>query len=125
MEPDVFLCDGQGIAHPRRMGLASHLGLVIGKPTIGCAKTRLTGRHHEVGPDKGDYAFLTDKDEVIGAALRTRSGVKPLFVSQGYGISLGSAISLVLTCCPRYRIPEPIRAAHRLVNHLRETQEVG
>ncbi len=120
--PDVFLCDGQGIAHPRRMGLAAHLGVLLRKTTIGCAKTRLTGRHGEVGQAKGEYALLEDRGEVIGAALRTRSGVKPVFVSPGYAISLGMAVDLVLACCTKYRIPEPIRAAHNLVNHLREAQ---
>ena len=121
-EPDIFLCDGQGIAHPRRMGLAAHLGVLLRKPTIGCAKRRLTGHHGEVGQAKGDYALLEDKGEVIGAVLRTRSGVKPVFVSPGYAISLAMAVDLVLACCTKYRIPEPIRTAHKLVNRLRETQ---
>ncbi len=124
-EPDVFLCDGQGIAHPRRMGLASHLGVLLGKPTIGCAKSRLVGHYHEVGPMKGDYSLLTDKGETIGAALRTRSGTKPIFVSPGYGLSIRKAIDVALCCCMKYRIPEPIRAAHRLVNQLRRAQKDG
>ncbi|RLB25975.1 MAG: deoxyribonuclease V [Deltaproteobacteria bacterium] len=124
-EPDVFLCDGQGIAHPRRMGLASHLGVLLGKPTIGCAKSRLVGHYHEVGPMKGDYSLLTDKGETIGAALRTRSGTKPIFVSPGYGLSIRKAIEVALCCCMKYRIPEPIRAAHRLVNQLRRAQKDG
>jgi deoxyribonuclease V len=110
--PDLVIVDGQGIAHPRRIGLASHLGLCLGLPTIGCAKSRLTGEYEEPGNKAGSYAELTDSGEVIGAALRTRAGVKPVYVSIGHMIDLPSAIKRVLACCRGYRLPEPTRLAH-------------
>lgn len=112
-EPDVFVFDGSGYAHPRRIGIACHMGLWLGRPTVGCAKTRLTGRHEEVGPEKGAWAPLLDKGEVVGAALRTRAGTNPVFVSPGHLIDLASAINLVMRCSPRFRLPEPIRLAHK------------
>jgi deoxyribonuclease V len=111
--PDIIMVDGQGIAHPRRVGLASHLGLLLGVSTIGCAKSRLCGRHVEPGHEAGSYTDLVDRDEVIGAVLRTRSGVSPIFVSIGHRISLPSAIHWVLKCCRGYRLPEPTRLAHQ------------
>lgn len=111
--PDLFIVDGQGIAHPRRIGLASHLGLCLDVPTIGCAKSRLIGEHAAPGKEAGSYTELSDNGEVIGAALRTRSGVKPVFVSIGHRISLPSAIDWVMACCRGYRIPEPTRLAHQ------------
>ncbi|HVG48320.1 MAG TPA: deoxyribonuclease V [Rubellimicrobium sp.] len=111
-EPDVFVFDGNGLAHPRRVGLASHMGLWLGRPTVGCAKTRLTGRHEEVPPEKGGWAPLLDKGEVVGAALRTRAGTNPVFVSPGHLIDLPSALDLAMRCSPKYRLPEPIRLAH-------------
>ena len=120
-EPDLILCDGQGIAHPRGLGLASHLGLVINKPTIGCAKSRLIGEFKEPGNRKGDHSDLIFRDRVIGAVLRTRTGVKPLFISQGNMITLQESLKIVIDCCLKYRIPEPVREAHLLVNrHRRE-----
>jgi deoxyribonuclease V len=113
-EPDLIIVDGQGIAHPLRLGLASHLGLLLDRPVIGCAKSRLTGSHAEPGSERGDWAYLRDGDEIIGAVLRTRSGVRPLFVSTGYGIALHSAMYYVLRCAPRFRITEPVRMAHTL-----------
>jgi len=110
--PDVFVFDGSGYAHPRRIGLACHLGLWLDRPTVGCAKTRLTGRHEEVPPEKGGWSPLLDKGEVVGAALRTRAGTNPVFVSPGHLIDLASAIDLVMRCSPKYRLPEPIRLAH-------------
>ncbi len=110
--PDLIMVDGQGIAHPRRMGLASHLGLFLDTPTIGCAKSRLCGRHEVPGNEPGSYADLIDGDEVIGAALRTREGVKPVYVSIGHRISLPAAIHWLLACCRGYRLPEPTRLAH-------------
>ena len=124
-QPDVFMCDGQGIAHPRQMGLACHIGIIIKRPTIGCAKTRLVGEYSEPAPEKGQHAFLLHEGKVVGAVLRTRAGTKPVFVSPGYGLSLQNAIEVVLSCCTKYRIPEPIRAAHRLVNQLRKDQGGG
>jgi deoxyribonuclease V len=111
-EPDLVLVDGQGVAHPRRFGLASHVGIVLDKPAIGCAKSKLTGAYEEPGLHKGDVAFLYDGEEKIGAVLRTRSQARPLFVSVGHKISLNSACPFVLNCCTRYRLPEPIRYAH-------------
>ena len=112
-EPDIIMVDGQGIAHPRRMGLASHLGLFLAVPTIGCAKSRLCGSHEEPGNERGDYAELFDNDEVIGAVVRTRSRVKPVYVSIGHKIDLAASINLVLRCCRGYRLPEPTRLAHQ------------
>lgn len=112
--PDLILCDGQGIAHPRRLGIASHLGVVTGLPTIGVAKSRLTGEHGPLGPDRGSRAPLMDGGEVVGVVLRTRSRVRPVFVSIGHRVSLEAAVSMVLRCTPRFRLPEPIRQAHRL-----------
>ena len=114
--PDLVLCDGQGLAHPRRFGLACHLGVITGLPSIGVAKSRLTGRHAEPGPDKGDWSPLTDGDEIIGAVLRTRAGVKPVYVSIGHRVSLETAIDRVLRCTTRYRLPETTRRAHRLAS---------
>ncbi|MBA7503633.1 Endonuclease V [subsurface metagenome] len=110
--PDLVLVDGQGIAHPRRFGLASHLGLFFDVPTIGCAKSILCGAHKPVGEKVGSYAELVDNDQVIGSALRTRIGVKPIYVSIGHKISLSSAIKWVLNCCRGYRLCEPTRLAH-------------
>ncbi|EYD76809.1 Endonuclease V [Rubellimicrobium mesophilum DSM 19309] len=112
VEPDVFVFDGSGYAHPRRIGIACHMGLWLGRPTIGCSKTRLTGRHDEVPPEKGAWAPLLDKDEVVGAALRTRASTSPVFVSPGHLIDLASAIDIVMACSPKYRLPQPIRLAH-------------
>jgi deoxyribonuclease V len=114
--PDVILCDGQGRAHPRRFGIACHLGVLLDHPTLGVAKTRLIGSHAEPGPEKGDWAPLLDGGEVIGAVLRTRPGVKPLYISGGHRVSLETAIALTLACTRRYRLPETTRAAHRLAS---------
>mgnify|MGYP001035983736 CR=1 FL=1 len=110
--PDIILVDGQGIAHPRRMGLASHLGLFLDTPTIGCAKSILCGRHQPLGIEPGCYAELVDGDEVIGAAVRTKAGVKPIYVSIGHKVDLPTAIHWVMECCRGYRLPEPTRLAH-------------
>jgi deoxyribonuclease V len=110
--PDLILIDGQGIAHPRRMGLASHVGLFLDLPTIGCAKSILCGRHRPVGEEVGSHAELIDNGELIGAALRTKSGVKPIYVSVGHKIDLASALQWVIKCCRGYRLPEPTRLAH-------------
>ena len=112
--PDVFIFDGQGYAHPRRLGVASHMGLWLRRSTIGCGKTRLVGTHKEPGPDKGDAAILRDGDEIIGTVLRTRTGVAPVYASPGHLCDVASANALVLAATARYRLPEPIRAAHKL-----------
>lgn len=114
--PDVFIIDGQGIAHPRRLGLAAHLGLFFDRPTIGCAKSRLTGTFEELGAEKGSYSELKDKGEIIGAAVRTRTNIKPVFVSVGNKCTLRDAINIILRCATRYRLPEPTRLAHQLVS---------
>ena len=110
--PDLFIADGQGMAHPRRLGLACHLGLFLDVPTIGCAKSILCGRHDELGGERGDIAPLYDGGEVVGAAVRTRRGVKPVYVSIGHRVDLRTAVEWVLACCYRYRLPEPTRLAH-------------
>ncbi|MHB8104194.1 MAG: deoxyribonuclease V [Dehalococcoidales bacterium] len=110
--PDIVLVDGQGIAHPRRLGIASHLGLLLGIPTIGCAKSRLCGEHEIPGAAAGSYAELTDNGEVIGAVLPTHANLKPLYISIGHMIDLPSAIKWVAACCRGYRLPEPARLAH-------------
>lgn len=113
--PDCFLCDGQGIAHPRGLGLASHFGLVTGIPAIGCAKSPLFGRFGEPGPNRGDEAAIIDPaGRRIGSVLRSRDRTKPLYVSIGHLVSLKKAVSIVLACTNRFRIPEPLREAHRL-----------
>ena len=118
--PDVLICDGQGIAHPRRMGLASHIGLWLGVPTIGCAKSWLCGEYDEPGPERGDWSPLSNGGETVGAVLRTRTRVKPLFVSVGHRCDLKSAIAVVLAAAPQYRQPDTTRIAHHYVNELRQ-----
>ena len=115
--PDLILCDGQGIAHPRRFGLASHLGLLITVPTIGVAKSRLIGQHEELPQQKGNWQPLRHRGEVIGAVVRSRTGVKPLYVSPGHRISLPTAIDYVLRCTPKYRLPETTRWADKLASN--------
>jgi len=110
--PGLILVDGQGIAHPRRMGLASHIGLWLNLPTIGCAKSLLCGTHQVPGAEPGSYAEVIDNGEIIGAALRTKLGVKPIYVSIGHKIDLPTAIYWVMNCCRGYRLPEPTRLAH-------------
>ena len=117
--PDVVLYDGQGFAHPRRIGIASHLGLWLGIPTIGCAKSRLCGEHDEPGPNRGDRSSLSDGDETIGSVLRTRARVKPMYISSGHRCDLESAVSVVLANATRYRLPEATRLAHGEVNAIR------
>ncbi|MEW6638714.1 MAG: deoxyribonuclease V [Actinomycetota bacterium] len=124
-EVDALICDAHGLSHPRRMGLASHLGLFLDVPTVGCAKTRLTGTHDEPGPEKGSAADLVHRGEVVGKVVRTRDRVSPVYVSVGNGIDLGSAVELVLACCTRYRLPEPIRQAHNAANRLRRGEKPG
>jgi deoxyribonuclease V len=110
--PDLIMVDGQGIAHPRRLGIASHLGLLLDVPTIGCAKSRLIGIHETPGQEAGSCADLVDGGELIGAVLRTKTGVKPVYVSIGHKIDLETAIARVLECCRGYRLPHPTRLAH-------------
>lgn len=119
IHPDIILFDGQGIAHPRHFGLASHLGLILDRPSIGCAKSRLVGEYGDVENVIGVYSKLFYKNEVVGVVLRTKVNTKPIFVSPGHKTNLAFAIRIALKTCCGYRIPEPIRQAHLLVNKLR------
>jgi deoxyribonuclease V len=130
VRPDVVMVDGQGMAHPRRLGIASHLGLLIGVPTVGCAKTILVGKYEEPGEGAGSRTPLVHRDEVVGAALRTRDRVAPIFVSPGHLADVPSATALALRCVrgyaagrSKYRIPEPTRLAHLLANAMRRGEE--
>ena len=117
--PDLVIFDGQGYAHPRRMGLAGHMGILLGVPSIGCAKSRLIGEHAEPGPDVGDWSRLTDRGETIGRVVRTKVGVKPVYVSVGHLLGLAAATRLTLACLRGFRLPEPTRRAHHLVSVFR------
>jgi deoxyribonuclease V len=121
--PDVVIFDGQGIAHPRGMGLAAHMGVLLDIPSIGCAKSRLVGEHNPPGAAPGDRSDLIVKGLVVGAVLRTRKGVKPVFVSSGHRLGLETSIRVVLDTCAGYRIPEPVRQAHLKVNAMRAREE--
>ena len=114
--PDLILCDGQGRAHPRRLGLASHLGVLLDLPTIGVAKSLLIGKHEPVPLEKGSWKPLIDKDETIGVVLRSRTNVKPIYVSIGHKISLPTARKYVMGCLTRYRLPETTRRADKLAS---------
>jgi deoxyribonuclease V len=114
--PDLLFCDGQGYAHPRRMGLASHLGILLDRPSIGCAKSILIGTHGPLGEEKGAWAALEEGGETIGAALRTRAGTQPVYISRGHRVSLGTALHLTLSVSDGTRIPRPTREADRLVS---------
>ena len=124
--PDVVIFDGQGLAHSRRMGIATHMGILLNKPTIGCAKSRLIGAFDEPGEEVGCYSPLMDGKETVGVVLRTRKGVKPIFVSPGTHISLATCISIVLSCVDGYRIPKPTREADRFAAVIKkESAAVG
>jgi deoxyribonuclease V len=114
--PDIILCDGQGIAHPRKLGIASHLGVLLDMPTIGVAKSLFVGKHEPLSEEKGNWQPLRYRGETVGAALRTRTGVKPVYVSPGHRISLETAIAIVLHCTPKYRLPETTRVADKLAS---------
>ena len=115
-QPDMLFCDGQGYAHPRRFGIACHLGLLTDIPSIGIGKRRLVGTHQEVGTERGNQQYLYQQNEIIGVVLRNRTGVKPVYVSSGHRVSLESAVQWVEAATTRYRLPEPIRKAHRLAS---------
>jgi deoxyribonuclease V len=119
-KPDLILVDGQGIAHPRGLGIASHLGVLLDVPSIGCAKSRLVGVHREPGAGKGERTPLVLKGRTVGAVLRTREGVRPVYVSPGHRIDIEGAVEIVLACTPRYRIPEPLRCADSAAGAARE-----
>ena len=112
--PDLLIIDGHGIAHPRRFGIACHIGLLLDVPSIGCAKTLLVGEYDEPGLERGGFNYLKDRGEIIGAVLRTRSNVNPIFVSIGHKVDLKDSIKFVLNCCRGYRLPETTRRADRL-----------
>jgi len=118
-EPDALMLDGQGFAHPRRFGIACHVGLIINRPTLGCAKSVLVGKYEEPSAERGSWSPMVDKGETVGAALRTKNKVQPVYVSPGHLIDLPGAVELTLSCDGGYRQPEPTRRAHLLVNALR------
>ncbi len=122
---DALILDAQGLAHPRRMGLASHVGLFLDVPTVGCAKTVLVGEFEEPGPGKGEATDMVHRGEVVGRAVRTRERVSPVYVSVGNRIDLQSSVELVLACCPKYRLPETTRQAHKAANQLRLAEGRG
>ncbi len=124
MRPDVTLVDGQGIAHPRRIGIASHIGVISGTPTIGCAKSRLIGEYEEPSEEKGSWTYLFDRGEKVGVVLRTRAGVKPLFVSPGHLTDIASSVRIVMACLSRYRIPEPLRRADYISKRMKNAAEL-
>lgn len=122
--PDLVLVDGQGIAHPRRLGLASHLGLWLDLPTIGCAKSHLCGKYCPPGDQRGQQSPLCDREEQIGVVVTTRDRVKPMFISPGHKVDVARAVELALACGSKYRLPEPTRQAHLLSNRLRQEAEM-
>jgi deoxyribonuclease V len=122
VQPDLLFCDGQGYAHPRRMGLASHLGVWLDRPTIGCAKSILIGTHGELGEAAGSWTELVESGERIGAAVRTRAGVRPVYVSQGNRVSLETAIRLTLEVADGFRIPRPTREADRFTKAVKRLE---
>jgi deoxyribonuclease V len=111
-EPDVFIFDGMGRAHPRRIGIATQMGLWLQRPTIGCGKTLFVGKYIEPDVERGAYTDLIDRGELIGVTLRTRAGTKPVFISVGHLADLPTSVEIVMRCTTKYRLPEPIRAAH-------------
>lgn len=126
IKPDLLACDGQGLAHPRRFGLACHLGVLYDVPSLGLAKSRLLGEYEEPSREKGAWTWLLDRDEKIGQVVRTRAGVAPLYISPGHRLSFDRARELALSLCPRWRLPETTRQAHKLVNECRkEMREKG
>jgi deoxyribonuclease V len=123
VEPDLLIFDGQGLAHPRRFGIASHIGVLLDCPSIGCAKSLLCGSYNEPPTGAGTYTLLRDGGEVIGAVVRTRAGAQPVFVSIGHKIELETAVRYVLSCCRGYRLPEPTRLAHQVAGGVRIVPE--
>lgn len=125
-KPDILAMDGHGINHPRRVGVATHFGLITGQPAIGIAKNHLSGKYEEPGPQKGDFSNVIDQGDVIGYVLRTRDRVKPVWVSPGHKVSMEQSLEIALHCSRGLRIPEPTRQAHLMVNELRRGEiEVG
>jgi deoxyribonuclease V len=124
-KPDVIIFDGQGIAHPRGLGIATHIGGLLGIPTIGCAKSRLVGEYEEPGYKKGKWSFLRYNGEIVGAVLRTKDYVKPLFISPGHRTDLRNSIDITLTCAQKYRIPEPLRMADFISKKIKRDLSAG
>ncbi len=124
-KPDVMMFDAQGLAHPRRMGLATHIGLYLDIPSVGCAKSVLVGQYQEPGEKAGEFTPLEYKDDVVGTAVRTKDRISPVFVSIGHKVDLSDAVNLVLQCTRGYRIPEPTRQAHLAVNRLRRGEDIN
>jgi deoxyribonuclease V len=124
-KPDVIIFDGQGIAHPRGLGIATHIGVLLGIPTIGCAKSRLVGEYEEPGYKKGKWSFLRYNREIVGAVLRTKDYVKPLFISPGHRTDLRNSIDITLTCAKKYRIPEPLRMADFISKKIKREMSAG
>jgi deoxyribonuclease V len=118
--PEVFLCDGQGLAHPRKLGLACHLGLCLGIPTVGCAKKRLCGEHQPLELKRGQHTELRLNGAIVGEVFCSRNGVKPIYISPGHLADLGTSRQLIAQCLGRYRLPEPLRQAHQLATRLRQ-----
>lgn len=123
MKPDLLICDGQGYAHPRRAGLACHIGVKTGIPTIGCAKSKLIGVHTEPPDEADSWVDLIHNSEKVGEVVRTRRGVSPLYISPGHLIDFETSTQVILSLCRGVRQPEPIRAAHRYVNQLRMSEK--
>lgn len=123
--PEALIADGQGLAHPRRFGLACHLGVLLDLPTVGCAKSLLVGEHAPVTPAAGAFSPLVHQGEVVGAAVRTRAGAAPVYVSPGHRVDVDSAVRLVLRCCAGFRMPEPARRAHLVASEARRRAEAG
>lgn len=121
-EPDVLMYDGHGRAHPRRFGIACHLGVLLARPTVGCAKSRLCGEHKEPAERRGSHVPLFDGAEKIGRVLRTRDGFKPVYVSVGHLVTIDDAVNVVMRSCTKYRLPEPARLAHQLVTESRRLE---
>lgn len=124
IKPDLVIFDGQGIAHPEGIGIASHLGVILNLPTIGCAKSRLVGEYKKPGNKKGDYSYLYYKHKKVGFVLRTKEGVKPLFVSPGHLVDLPSSYEIILNCLTEYRLPEPQRRVDQLSRKLRKLLDI-
>jgi deoxyribonuclease V len=124
-KPDIILFDGQGIAHPKRLGIASHIGVLLNIPTIGCAKSRLIGTYKEPGPKKGTISSLLYQEEIVGVVMRTKDNVKPLFVSPGHRIDIQGSIEIVLACSQKYRIPEPLRRADFISKKIKRELSAG
>jgi deoxyribonuclease V len=124
-KPDIVLFDGQGIAHQRRLGIASHIGVLLNVPTIGCAKSRLVGTYKEPGLKKTSWSFLKHGGKIVGVVLRTKDNVKPIFVSPGHRIDIQGSIDIVLICCQKYRIPEPLRRADFISKKIKRELSAG